>query len=711
MTIFFKHIRRWITAVRLPLALGAGIVVSLIAPRPALAGLFDMFSPSGVIGIFMTVIGSVIAFVGGLIIWFASEMFGIMLNFNYHILDQSNTIVDIGWKISRDIANLGFVVVIIAIAIATIVRYKEYDAKKFLVKLIVMAIVINFSLAIAGIVIDFSNTLTRFFLDRVINEPAKIAQKITGAFGPQRYFVQSDPPPPDPQEQLGGVGEFTTAVMTSITGLIFSIIFTYLTAFVLLVLAWLFLLRYFHLSFLLVVLPIVLLTQFIPTQDQWSKWQKDFIQWTLFAPAAAFFIYLALRVVEVSGKTPFIFNDVGGGVIGPVLSQGMQAVITGALMLGGLMAANSMGIKGAGAAQEYLDKKKKGVQKWAGQKAKQKALTFGAGKDPEGKTRLEKIAGGKFFNTSFARTTGLTRAATGLATASSNAKAGGKKDVDPEADKIKNQTKNVTKADLVDIGLSIQAAAGMNDAKLLALAMKAMKDGTWNDLKKDQADGGVGQENFEKIQNRVVKAARSNGMQEDVAGTNPELGEKLGLDEKKMEKIISKSEDVSKLPPELIAKYSNVLTPKHVEQIGDVSPQDINNPNDPANQRRRAVYDKVKSTLTEDSINFITEHRRKLDDIADEIDLAKAGDDKDVVKNLTEQRTQLKQELANKLKVVNNNREQRNALKLFDAMVQNPNYDEETPEEPVRVPPPRRSKLVDQHEKPFPLDGGGKLIT
>ena len=67
--------------------------------------------------------------------------------------------VNIGWKITRDVVNIFYILVLLIISIATILGISSYGMKQTLWKLILSALLINFSLPIAGIFVDFSNTL------------------------------------------------------------------------------------------------------------------------------------------------------------------------------------------------------------------------------------------------------------------------------------------------------------------------------------------------------------------------------------------------------------------------------------------------------------------------------------------------------------------------------------------------------------------------
>ena len=56
-----------------------------------------------------------------------------------------------GWVIVRDICNMFFILILLVIAFATILRVEGYDIKKMIPKLIIMAVLINFSKTICGL--------------------------------------------------------------------------------------------------------------------------------------------------------------------------------------------------------------------------------------------------------------------------------------------------------------------------------------------------------------------------------------------------------------------------------------------------------------------------------------------------------------------------------------------------------------------------------
>ncbi|QQG44873.1 MAG: hypothetical protein HYW89_02565 [Candidatus Sungiibacteriota bacterium] len=92
---------------------------------------------------------------------------GVLLNnlFYYNtILNPSNiTVVQEGWAIARDVANGLFILILLWIAFTIIFNVENLGGKKLIVRVILIALLINFSLAMVSAVFAFSNVLARPF--------------------------------------------------------------------------------------------------------------------------------------------------------------------------------------------------------------------------------------------------------------------------------------------------------------------------------------------------------------------------------------------------------------------------------------------------------------------------------------------------------------------------------------------------------------------
>jgi hypothetical protein len=184
----------------------------------------------------------------------------------------------------------------------------------------------------------------------------------------------------------------TAALLKTITTLLFIAGFTFLAALTLLALAIMLVIRYVYLTILLILSPIVWLLWIFPgTQSYWQTWWKQFLRWVFFAPIVFFFLYLTISTIDAFPK---LFADYAGrenldnqGFAVDVAYIGQLVAILG-LLLGGLIAANSLGIAGAktfyGAAQ--------GAGKWFGGYVGRKGLQLGTGwlRKPKGEPGKEK---------------------------------------------------------------------------------------------------------------------------------------------------------------------------------------------------------------------------------------------------------------------------------------------------------------------------------
>lgn len=338
----------------------------------------SLFSIEGiagsVVGMLVNLFAYVVGFVGGLILSLFGWIVNVMMDMNIQVFNlEQNTLVKVGWGIMRDFANLGFVLIIVVIAFGIMFRVEKYGSQKLLVRLIAAAIIVNFSLAIAGAFIQFSNVLTTFFLDR-IPSPAGLGSALMGAFNPQRFN--------DPQNfssQAEAVSTFGAELFALIAQTVFPPIFIFISVVTVGTFAIMLFIRYLHLTFLGVVAPIVWLFWVVPNLSHYfTDWWKDFIKWTFFAPAATFFIYLAFAALDAVGNEPALVanspgsNFFSAGLI-TIMSQGIQMFVIGGIMLGGLIVAQKFGIESANIGMNIANKAKTGTLAWAGRAGKQAA--------------------------------------------------------------------------------------------------------------------------------------------------------------------------------------------------------------------------------------------------------------------------------------------------------------------------------------------------
>lgn len=271
-------------------------------------------------------------------------LFDVALN----ITVANNTLVTSSWTIIRDFANMFFILVIVVMAFGTIFDIGGYRLDGgFVTKLIIVALLINFSLVLGQLAIRGVQFVNNVFLVGIGNLGSKLAnildpavltgadEKTQGAT-PSPSPNQNSPntsPSPTPGSQaspqlkwltiMSNNGGCFLSVLGAPTGascyqmgsdfrtgnlvpqddlefigrvrLTFSIILEALLLFSLLIAAFFTFIRIPFLWFLLIFSPLAGLTYILPaTRGSWDKWKKEFVAWNVFLPLLLFVLYFGM---------------------------------------------------------------------------------------------------------------------------------------------------------------------------------------------------------------------------------------------------------------------------------------------------------------------------------------------------------------------------------------------------------------------------------
>jgi|GEM_PF-855212 len=340
-----------------------------------LSGLFGIGDvTASVIGFIVQVIGSIIGYVGGVFFALGGYLVTVALKMNMDVLNSP--IVATGWGIVINFTNLGFVFAIIIISFATIFRVQSYAMQQTLKKLIIAALLVNFSLVIAGAFISISDIFSNFFMDRIggSSTPGAWGEAFGGMFQAQRLLQVQQTSAAAQSGFLTVAGGFSASLLGNISQVLFVALFTILAAITIFAVAIMLIIRYVYLGILLILSPIVWLLWIFPsTSGHWKKWWDKFLTWTFFAPIVLFFLSLSIYSVmyyqsEVDKFQDPVFDTSLAGSIGFGIARiGEMAVVIG-LVMGGLMAAQSMGIAFSGIAMGWAKGSSKAFGSWAGRK-------------------------------------------------------------------------------------------------------------------------------------------------------------------------------------------------------------------------------------------------------------------------------------------------------------------------------------------------------
>jgi len=238
--------------------------------------------------------------------------------------DRASTpsFVSEGWTFTRNLANMFFLVILVFIGLATILRLREYELQRTLPKLIVVALLVNFSGLLVGFVADAGNIATIFFTQSLGNLGSASFHTIfnSGAGAIDEIFDNAD----------GTMEGFAGAL-----GLAIALGFFFLFAIVAyLAIAYIFFLRLIILWTLTILAPLAFLSYILPaTRSWWNRWFSSLIQWAFVTVPLAFFMWLANKVLNTSTPaipgTPPLTGTISGwsDTIGAMISPFVAIVL------------------------------------------------------------------------------------------------------------------------------------------------------------------------------------------------------------------------------------------------------------------------------------------------------------------------------------------------------------------------------------------------
>lgn len=209
------------------------------------------------------------------------------------------TAIQTGWILIRDFMNIGFIFIILYIAISTILRNTGAQTKRLLGGLVLAAVLVNFSMFIASLVIDAGNVLGVAFYNAIQDgsgNVGSISQAIAGGLNIQELYNPI---------ALTGTDQIISA---SIRIVVFSIL-----AAAFLMAAILFVGRIVAFIFLLTVSPVGFIGFMLPKLKKVSgQWWEMLLKQSFMAPVFLFFMYIIIVVINEADKVFANVDDVGG---------------------------------------------------------------------------------------------------------------------------------------------------------------------------------------------------------------------------------------------------------------------------------------------------------------------------------------------------------------------------------------------------------------
>lgn len=188
-----------------------------------------------------------------------------------------------GWVIVRDVANMFFVVVLLVIAFGTMLGSEEYHYKKLLPKMLVLAVLVNFSRTIVGVMVDFAQVIMLTFVNGF---KAAAGGNFANIFAITELLKFK-------KENCGPSGSVSSWDIFGATLLAF--IMTLVSIITATVILGVLVFRVIVIWMLTILSPFAFLLGTIPQgQKYYAQWWEEFKNQTVAGPMLAFFLWLAL---------------------------------------------------------------------------------------------------------------------------------------------------------------------------------------------------------------------------------------------------------------------------------------------------------------------------------------------------------------------------------------------------------------------------------
>ncbi len=231
--------------------------------------------------------------------------------------------INTGWMVFRDLSNIIIIGIFTFMAIATILGSATYGYKKLLARILIIAVLINFSLLFTKLIIDFSNVAafavysqmsrtnpegTKFDISQAFLQPMGINNIWKDTYTVAEKFGQSS----------------GSSMAAFAYGLIGGLLLLAVAA-VLFYGSFLIAARAILLIFLMLTSAIAFATYLVPNFQKsdfgWDTWWKSLLNSAAFAPLLMIFLAISLVIVNAAGGAGKGAASIGQIISGPQLTK------------------------------------------------------------------------------------------------------------------------------------------------------------------------------------------------------------------------------------------------------------------------------------------------------------------------------------------------------------------------------------------------------
>lgn len=298
--------------------------------------------------------------------------------------------ITVAWGLFRDIGNIFMIFALLVVGIAVILGIEGYGIKSLLPRIIIVAILINFSLFFCKAAIDFTNIFSLRFYDSIMTAAAVSNENVNGAVSPadrtnlglgalvmdnlkltSLYGVGRGGTTNTGQLGLAQANISTGSIV--LVGFFGSILFIIVAA-VFLAASLALISRFILLLFLTTLSSLALVALILPsTRKYWDQWLDSFLQNAFFAPLYMVLLWVSFQILTGLDIERILASGSGQGgglgtfadlanspaTVGPLI---VNFIIVCGFFIGSLMIAKQLGAYGAAGTLKGLNSMRKSAQ-------------------------------------------------------------------------------------------------------------------------------------------------------------------------------------------------------------------------------------------------------------------------------------------------------------------------------------------------------------
>lgn len=303
----------------------------------------------------VSVVGEIGILLSATIAGLSAGLFNTLLDYTVLQFGSYYGIIKIGvetaWAVFRDVANIVIIASFVFVAISTILGSQSYGYKQFVVRLIIAATLINFSLFFTKAAIDVSHLFAAAFNQGIPVSTASATQNAlpTGVAG-EIMRVSGITTVWDGGELVKKISNSSQSNGNALLYIILTMMFFGGITLVFLYGAALLLVRMIILVFLMMTSSLAFGARAIPGLSKWwDLWLKEFLKNLFFAPLFFMFLWAVLTITRnLAPQGGATLADVAAN---PADGSGITTVINYIIVLGllyaGIHTAKSLSVRGS----------------------------------------------------------------------------------------------------------------------------------------------------------------------------------------------------------------------------------------------------------------------------------------------------------------------------------------------------------------------------